>query len=279
MKKILFLFFSVLILVSCGSKQPVEKSISKADVDLTGNAFNSFRLGGETKLLMVPSTDDKSKWMIRATTPLQKTDDITIGEMTAEINLLDGNGTKVREGFFLTANDLASIIPVFNTNNEAERNIVFSASENIKKDFTYSEAVDLISRVEKIGLTINTSKPYEHYGAVQREVTATPQNNNIASLKGEKTSSTESTVKQPSTNVEDEPLTLNSLLKKHGIYGMLAQYEKMIKKGDRIKAKQIEDRMYEIEKRVQRDQSIPSDLRTRFVRYIEDKEDEIEDKY
>ena len=279
MKKLLFLFFSVLILVSCGSKQPVEKSISKADVDLTGNAFNSFRLGGETKLLMVPSTDDKSKWMIRATTPLQKTDDITIGEMTAEINLLDGNGTKVREGFFLTANDLASIIPVFNTNNEAERNIVFSASENIKKDFTYSEAVDLISRVEKIGLTINTSKPYEHYGAVQREVTATPQNNNIASLKGEKTSSTESTVKQPSTNVEDEPLTLNSLLKKHGIYGMLAQYEKMIKKGDRIKAKQIEDRMYEIEKRVQRDQSIPSDLRTRFVRYIEDKEDEIEDKY
>ena len=278
MKKLLFLFFSVLILVSCGSKQPVEKSISKADVDLTGNAFNSFRLGGETKLLMVPSTDDKSKWMIRATTPLQKTDDITIGEMTAEINLLDGNGTKVREGFFLTANDLASIIPVFNTNNEAERNIVFSASENIKKDFTYSEAVDLISRVEKIGLTINTSKPYEHYGAVQREVTATPQNNNIASLKGEKTSSTESTVKQPSTNVEDEPLTLNSLLKKHGIYGMLAQYEKMIKKGDRIKAKQIEDRMYEIEKRVQRDQSIPSDLRTRFVRYIEDKEDEIEDK-
>lgn len=63
---------------------------------------------------------------------------------------------------------------------------------------------------------------------------------------------------------------------KYGIYGMLSQYERLLKKGERIKAKKLEDKMYEIEKKVSADKSIPKNLRERFVSYIENKEDEIE---
>jgi hypothetical protein len=60
---------------------------------------------------------------------------------------------------------------------------------------------------------------------------------------------------------------------------MLAQYEKAIKNGEKKRAKKIEDQLWEIEKSVKNDSSIPSSLRKRFVDYIEDKEDEIEDRY
>ena len=258
MKKYLLLLLSALVLISCGNKQPAETSITKNEVDLTGNAFQSFRLGGEVKLLMTPNPDDNSKWMIRATTPLQKADDSRIDEMTAEINLLDGNGTKVREGFSLVANDIASLIPVFNANPNVEKTVVFSAGEGMKKDFSFKEASELIGKVKKIGLTINASQSVPDIvfqGENAEEQTATE------------------------TQEENKPLTLNDLLKQYGIYGMLAQYDKYLKNGEKKKAKQLEDRLYTIEKKVKNDASIPKSLRERFVDYIEDKEDEIEDRY
>ena len=261
MKKYLLLFLSALVLFSCGSKQPAETSITKNEVDLNGNAFQLFRLGGEVKLLMAPNPDDNSKWMIRATTPLQKADDSKIDDMTAEINLLDGNGTKVREGFSLIANDIASLIPVFNANSDAEKTVVFSAGEGMKKDFSFKEASGLIGKVKKIALTINASKAE----AVE-----------VSQPESEEAQSTEEA--QNTQNV-NKPLTLNDLLNQYGIYGMLAQYDKYLKNGEKKKAKQLEDRMYTIEKKVKNDRSIPQSLRDRFVDYIENKEDEIEDRY
>ena len=60
---------------------------------------------------------------------------------------------------------------------------------------------------------------------------------------------------------------------------MLAQYEKHLKNRDKRAAKNVEDRMWEIEKKVKADQSLPESLRKRFVEYIETREDQIEDKY
>ena len=37
--------------------------------------------------------------------------------------------------------------------------------------------------------------------------------------------------------------------------------------------------MWEIEKKVKADRSLPESLRKRFVEYIENREDQIEDKY
>lgn len=263
MKKCLLLLFSALVLFGCGSKQPVETSISKNEVDLTGNAFQSFRLGGEVKLLMAADPDDNSKWMIRATAPLQKIGNALISDLTAEINLLDGNGTKIREGFSLFANDMASLIPVFNANPETEKTVVFSAGEGMKKDFTYQEASDLISKVKKIGLTLNTG-------------TGAEKGLDIAVSS---TKSTETPVATETPQDPNKPLTLNDLLTKHGVYGMLSQYDKLLRKGEKKKAKQVEDKLYAIEKKVKNDPSIPQSLRKRFVDYIESKEDEIEDRY
>ena len=85
--------------------------------------------------------------------------------------------------------------------------------------------------------------------------------------------------KEEATAEKKEKPTLNSLCEEYGIYGMLAQYEKLLKKGDKRAAKNVEDRMWEIEKKVKADQSLPESLRKRFVEYIETREDQIEDKY
>lgn len=288
MKKYFLLLISAMILIGCGNKKPVETSISKYDVELMGNAFNSFRLGGEVRLLMTPNVDNDSKWMIRATVPLQKVDNMVIDELTADINLLDANSTKVREGFTLAAEDLASVVPVFNATPNAEKTLVFSAGDGMKKDFTYKEASDLIEKVKKVNLTLNASKVHGHVGSINvNENDAMVQSSAEVALRSEQVTTaekatmttTETTTVKKEKNEKDEPLTLNSLLKQYGIYGMLSQYEKHWKNGDRRKAKEVEDRMWEIEKKVSANSSIPKDLRERFVRYIEDKEDEIEHRY
>ncbi|MCR5660372.1 MAG: hypothetical protein K6G25_13740 [Bacteroidales bacterium] len=263
MKKCLFILLSAMLLVGCGGNKPVETIISKNDVDLTGNAFQSFRLGGDIHLLMAPNTEDASKWMIRATAPVQKTDNAQIHEMTAEINLLDANGTKVREGFILSANDLASILPVFNAASGTEKTIAFSAGEGMKKDFSYKEAVELLNNVKKIALTLNTKKTADK---VAEEATTVASD---ASTEDDQTQTTD----------EKKPSTLNELLKYYGIYGKLAVYEKHLRNGDKKRAKQVEDQLYSIERKVKNDASLPKSLRERFVDYIEDKEDEIEDRY
>lgn len=250
MKKYLLILVSAIILFGCGGSKPVETSISKNDVDLTGNAFKSFRLGGEVRLMMTPRHDDDSKWMIRAVVPVQKTGNTLINSMTADLNLLDGNGMKVREGFSLSADDLESLIPVFNAAPDMEKTIVFSAGEDMKKDFSYKEAAALIDKVKKISLTFNMNQ----------------------------SGATESAEAVPVSD-PDKPVTLHSLLTDYGIYGMLAQYDKYLRNGEKKRAKQLEDRLYSIEKKVKNDPTIPYSLRERFVDYIEDKEDEIEDRY
>jgi hypothetical protein len=74
-------------------------------------------------------------------------------------------------------------------------------------------------------------------------------------------------------------MTLDGQCRRFGVYGMLSQYDNALKNGNKKRAKQIEDRLWEIEKRVKNDHSIPSSVRDAFVRYVEDKEDEIEDRY
>ena len=74
-------------------------------------------------------------------------------------------------------------------------------------------------------------------------------------------------------------MTLDGLCRKYGVYGLLARYENALKNKDKKGAKRIEDQLWSIEKKVKADRSIPESLRNRFKDYIEDKEDEIEDRY
>ncbi|MBO4625523.1 MAG: hypothetical protein J5646_08575 [Bacteroidales bacterium] len=79
--------------------------------------------------------------------------------------------------------------------------------------------------------------------------------------------------------VEEKPRTVDALCKKYGVYGLLSQYDRYLKAGEKKKAKKIEDQLWEIEKRVKNDKTLPEKLRDSFKDYVEDKEDEIEDRY
>lgn len=232
------------------SKKPVEKLVPKTDVELTGNGFQIFRLGSDLKLVMVQSPDNSSDWMIRASVPLFKAGDTKLGALAIDLNLLDENGMKVRDGYVLSAEDLINLVPKYNADKDVEKNIVFSASEDSRKYFTFKEAADMINRTKSVAM-------------------------NVALLAPDGTTADATTPAE----VKKAPLTLNSLLEANGVYGLLSQYDRALRNKEKKKAKQIEDQLYAICKRVKADSSIPKNLADRFRDYIEDKEDEIEDKY
>lgn len=296
MRKLLFLLLSVAVFAGCGNNKPSETIVSKNDVEIAGNAFNSFSLGGDVRILVVPNIEKESTWMIHAAVPIQKIDDIQIDGMTIDMDLLDGNGIKVRNGFALSAENLAAVIPVFNAASYTEKNIVFSAGEGMKKDFSDKEAAALLKNVKKVLLIINTTTPVEEVEEQPEEdepeevieekkepeapkVKKTEQKQQKAEKTAVTKTETKTEVKTEVKTEEKKEINLNTLLTDYGIYGMLSQYEKHLKNGEKVKAKQVEDKMWEIEKKVKNDPSIPKNLRDRFVDYIEKKEDEIEARY
>jgi hypothetical protein len=248
MKK-LFLFLAAFVLVvSCSTKKPVEVQIPKQNVELTGNGFQIFRLGADLKMVMVQSPDASDEWMIRASVPLMKVSEDPLGATAINLNLLDESGMKVRDGFFLSAEDLGDLIPKYNAEKNVEKTIIFSADEDSRKYFSYKEAADLLSRTKSVAMNVSMLQS-------QPEVAV------------------------PVADQKNEPVTFNSLMEKYGVYGLLSQYDRALKNKDKKKAKKIEDELYSICKKVKADPTVPESVAKRFRDYIEDKEDEIEDKY
>ncbi len=248
MKK-LFLFLAAFVLVaSCSTKKPVEVQIPKPNVELTGNGFQIFRLGADLKMVMVQSPDANDEWMIRASVPLMKVSEDPLGATAINLNLLDESGMKVRDGFFLSAEDLGDLIPKYNAEKNVEKTIIFSADEDSRKYFSYKEAADLLSRTKSVAMNVSMLQS-------QPEVAV------------------------PVADQKNEPVTFNSLMEKYGVYGLLSQYDRALKSKDKKKAKKIEDELYSICKKVKADPTVPESVAKRFRDYIEDKEDEIEDKY
>lgn len=254
--KRLFLLLTALVLVAgCAKEQnPVEGRIDKQNVELTGNGFQVFRLGADVKLVAVPNPDKGDEWMIRASVPLMKVSENLIGETAIDLNLLDENGMKVRDGFVLSAEDLANVIPNYNADKNVEKTIVFSPGESSRKYFTRKEAADILARTKSVAMNVNLARS-EPEVAVETAGEMKPDEKKA------------------------EPVTFQSLMEKHGVYGLLSQYDRALKNKEKKKAKEIEDRLYAICKRVKADPTVPGSLADRFRDYIEDKEDEIEDKY
>ena len=243
MKKLFLILAVFMLVVSCSTKKPVEVQIPKQNVELTGNGFQIFRLGA------VQSPDASDEWMIRASVPLMKVSEDPLGATAINLNLLDESGMKVRDGFFLTAEDLFDLIPKYNAEKNVEKTIIFSADEDSRKYFTYKEAADLLNRTKSVAMNVSLLQS-------QPDV-AVP----VADQK------------------KNEPVTFNSLMEKYGVYGLLSQYDRALKNKDKKKAKKIEDDLYSICKKVKADPTVPESVAKRFRDYIEDKEDEIEDKY
>lgn len=254
MKKVLLLLAVLVLVASCATeKKPLEVQIPKQNVELTGNGFQIFRLGADLKLVTVQNPDKADEWMIRGSVPLMKVSEDLLAETAIDVNLLDENGMKVRDGFVLTAEELVNLIPKFNAEKNVEKNIVFSAAEGSRKYFSYKEASGLLNAVKSVAMNVNVVQQQPEVAVEQV----------AAEKKAEK----------------KEPVTFKSLMSKYGVYGKLTQYDNALKGKDKKKAKKIEDELYAICKKVKADPSVPESVYKQFRQYIEDEEDRIEDKY
>jgi hypothetical protein len=251
MKKIFFLLAGLLIIItSCTNTQAVETLLPAESIDVAGNAFQAFKLNGNVKLLATPTPNSSSKYTIKATAPLQATTTVT-GPVQLQLTLLDENGISIGNGLILEAEDMENILPVLNASREAEKTVVFSVVGD-NKDYSQKEANDLISKVKKIRMTVLTEEPVAPVAPVDTTAIAEDEN---------------------------QPLTLDKLLKENNVYNLLGQYDYWLKKDEKKKARKVEDQLYDITKKIKKDETIPEWLRDKFEEYIENREDAIEDKY
>lgn len=271
-KKTLLYIIAATFTCACSSSQPEECVIPKNTVELAGNAFSSFSLGADVKLHAVQNPENGSQWTIQAVAPVRKEVSTPIEELSLEVVPLDDSGVRLRDDLVLQAEDLANLLPVYNASENVERVVVFSIPEKEKKYLSNSEVAQLLANTKKLRMNINATLQPEPSAA---KVAETPAVTVKTEAKKETTAPVATTTSAP----KEYPMTLDGLCRKHGVYGLLSQYEQALKNRNKSGAKKIEDQLWVIEKRIRADKSIPERLRSSFVRYVEDKEDEIEDRY
>lgn len=253
MKKVIILLSVALLALSCGSDKSAELYVPKNTVEFAGNAFTAFSLGADVKLYTTQNPDKKSQWTIQAVVPVRKEVKGPIQDLRINLTPVDDRSIRIRDGYVLEGEDLQNLVPVYNSADNVERTIVFSVmKDGLKKYFTKKEAAELLSQTKGVRMDFNVSGPV----GKAEEVAA-----------------------EPEKPAEEYPMTLDGLCRKYGVYGLLAQYESAIRNGQDKRAKQIEDHLWDIEKRVKNDYRVPEWLRNRFKDYVEDREDEIEDRY
>lgn len=251
MKKLFLLSCVALLAVACGGKKSAELYVPKNTVEFAGNAFTSFSLGSDVKLYTSPNPDSKSQWTVQAVVPVRKEIKGAIADLSINLTPLDDRGIRLRDGFVLEGEDLDNLVPVYNSADNIERTIVFSLTERTgKKYFTNKEAANLLKQTKGVRMDFNLSNA----PAPQTAATTAPAK-------------------------EEYPMTLDGLCRKYGVYGLLSQYDAALRNDQNKRAKNIEDQLWAIEKKVGNDYNVPAWLRDRFKDYIEDKEDEIEDRY
>ena len=248
MKKIIMAAACVLMAAACGNKEPVDVFIPKGKMELVGNGFDLFSLGGDIRLYMSPAEDNADMWVVQAVAPIRKEAEAKLAGITMQMTLLDEQNVRVRDSFVLEAEEIENLLPVFNGSVPGmEKNVVFSVPDGgAKKLFTFKQAKSMLETAKNISLAINA----EQEVAVQEE--AAP---------------------------EDKPYTLKWLCNRKGIYGLLSQYEKAVRGGDKRKANELEKRIYAIEKEVKNDSSLPESLKKSFLSYVDKRVDEIDSRY
>ena len=260
MKKSLILSaVAAVLLCACSSDKPAECYIPKNTVEFAGNSFSAFSLGADVRLYTVQNPQNSAEWTLQAVVPVRKEVNTPIGDLAINLVPLDDRSVRVRDGLVLEGEDLANLIPVYNAGEGVERTIVFSIADPDKKYMSASDANQLLESTKGVRMDFNVEEP-----VVQVVTETQPQ--------------AEEPKAEPA-GPKEYPMTLDGQLRRFGVYGLLAQYDKYLRYDNSKAAKNIEDRLWSIEKRVKADKSIPSWLRDQFVEYIEDKEDEIEDRY
>ena len=282
MKKTLIISAVAAVLAcACTSDKPAEVYIPKNTVEFAGNIFSAFSLGADVKLYSVQNPDNSSEWSIQAVVPVRKEVNGLLDNLTIDLVPLDDRGVRVRDGLVLHGEDLPNLIPVFNAGVNVERTIVFSAADHDRKYMSGSEAARLLESTKGVRMDFNipvTSFNDPNAAALAPAATA-PTQATMLTPQGTPAPAAPAAAPAAPKKPKEYPMTLDGLCRKHGVYGLLSRYETAIRNDNGKAAKNIEDQLWAIEKMIKNDGSIPKYLREQFVDYIEDKEDEIEDRY
>ena len=265
MKKYLTILAAAAVLVcACSSDKPSESYIPKNTVEFAGNVFSAFSLGADVRLYTVQNPSNNSEWTLQAVVPVRKEINSALANLSISLVPLDERGVRVRDGLVLEGEDLPNLLPVFNSGVNVERMIVFSIPDAGQKYMSASDASQLLEGTKGVRMDFNVYDDVVPAGAP---------------VVGQKEAPAAETATAAPDAPKEYPMTLDGQLRRFGAYGLLAQYDRYLRNDNKKAAKHIEDQLWSIEKRVKADRSIPEWLRDRFVEYIEDKEDEIEDRY
>lgn len=282
MKKALIISAVAAVLAcACTSDKPAEVYIPKNTVEFAGNIFSAFSLGADVKLYSVQNPDNSSEWSIQAVVPVRKEANGLLDNLTIDLVPLDDRGVRVRDGLVLHGEDLANLIPVFNAGVNVERTIVFSAADHERKYMSGSEAARLLENTKGVRMDFNipVTSFNDPNAAALTPAPAATQQATMLTPQGTPAPAAPAAAPAAPKKPKEYPMTLDGLCRKHGVYGLLSRYEIAIRNDNGKAAKNIEDQLWAIEKMIKNDGSIPKALREQFVDYIEDKEDEIEDRY
>lgn len=74
-------------------------------------------------------------------------------------------------------------------------------------------------------------------------------------------------------------LTVDALCNQYGVYDLLDQYKQSVQNKDKKAAKKVEAQLSALRKQIKKDEALPQSLRESFVTYVEDKEEEIEERF
>ncbi len=115
--------------------------------------------------------------------------------------------------------------------------------------------------------------------AVEAPVQEATPSQALAPVKNEKPAKEEPKAEPQPEEVDVNSLTVDALCNQFGVYDLLDQYKQHIQNKDKKAAKQVEAQLSALKKQIKNDQSLPESLRDSFKTYIEDKEEEIEERF
>jgi len=79
--------------------------------------------------------------------------------------------------------------------------------------------------------------------------------------------------------VQEAVVTVDALCQQFGVYDLFSQYDRFLKDGDKKNARKIESQLSQLKRQVKADKALPDKLRESFKNYVEDKQEEIGNRY
>lgn len=247
MNKSLFMAAAALaVVVACSEKKPVDKLLPSDTIEVTGDGFQNFAAAGDVKLFLAQDPDDAKKWTVRATLPITKTSKAPVSALEAGLDLLDANGARIHDDFGLKAQELEAVLPVLNTEEGSQRNVVFSAETFLDQ----AAAKKILDGVQSLRL-------------------------NLACQGGTPAAAP---APQPAAPTFPAVVNVTSLIQFYGIRGILREYESAYRSGSKSRMKQIKGRLEAIDSKVRNHPRGGRSIANSLEDWIDDQIDEIEDR-